>query len=140
MRELMLRYVKFLGTSVIGTMVDMLVLWILSDHIFDKGYWGEYVLSPMLSFQAAVLVNYSIFYFYVWKDRVNSKKGIRSFIRLYIAYDISCSTVFLLRLGGLLIIERLTGWDVVLCNVSAMAVSGIVNFLLNNNLIFRKKQ
>ena len=140
MRELMLRYVKFLGTSMIGTMVDMLVLWILSDLVFHDRYWGEYVLSPMLSFQAAVLVNFTIFYFYVWKDRVGSIKRDRSFIRLYVAYDISCSTVFIFRLGGLLIIERLTSWDVVLCNISAMAVSGIVNFVLNNNLIFRKKQ
>ena len=142
MLKLLVRYNKFAGTSVIWTIVDTLVLWVLSDFVFHKGYWGEYILSPVISFQCAVAVNFTISYFYVWKDRTmkrpDSSKG--RFFKLYAAYNLSGSAVFLLRLGVLLLIERFTGWDVVICNLTAMCFSGIINFTINNLLIFKKKK
>ena len=140
MLKLMLRYIKFAGTSVIGTIVDTLVLWLLSDYVLPKGYWGEYLLSPFLSFQCAVAVNFTISYFYVWKDRTRKRPDAspHRFFRLYAAYNLSNSIVFLFRLGTLLLIERFTGWDVVICNLTAMCVSGIINFSINNLFIFRK--
>lgn len=140
MFRLLVRYVKFLGTSIVGTMVDMLVLWIFSDFVFKEGYWGEYVFSPIISFQCAVSVNFLISYFYVWRDRRVSDSGIRRFVKLYLAYDLTGSAVFLLRLGILLLIERFTGWDVLLCNIIAMCFSGLLNFTISNLLIFRKKK
>ena len=53
MLRLLKRYAKFIGTSVAGTIVDTLVLWLLSDFIFTGGYWGEYIISPVISFQCA---------------------------------------------------------------------------------------
>ena len=140
MLPVLVRYVKFLGTSVIGTCVDMLVLWLLSDFVFGKGYWGEYLLSPVISFQCAVMVNFTIFYFYVWKDNVAPKRSPRFFFRRYAAYNISCSGVFMLRFCALLLIERFTGWDVLICSLSAMCVSGVMNFLLADNVVFRNRK
>lgn len=141
MLKVLIRYVKFLGTSVAGTLVDTLVLWILSDLVFTKGYWGEYIISPLISFQCAVATNFVISYFYVWKDRTRTGNdaSVKRFIKLYIAYDLSGSLVFLFRLGILLIIEKFTGLDVVLCNLLAMCFSGLVNFTVNNLLIFKQK-
>lgn len=140
MLKLLIRYVKFLGTGIVGTITDTLVLWILSDLVFTKGYWGEYIISPVISFQCAVAVNFIISYFYVWKDRTRDRgASVRRFFRLYIAYNASGSAVFLLRLGALLLIERFTGWDVVLCNLLAMCFSGILNFLINNLVIFKSR-
>ena len=141
MRRVLIRYLKFMGTSVVGTIVDTLVLWILSDFIFTKGYWGEYVISPVISFQCALTANFLISYFYVWKDRtVVSGASTKRFFKLYFTYNLSGSAVFLLRLGALLIIEKFTGWDVVICNLLAMCVSGVLNFILNNMFIFKKKK
>lgn len=142
MAKFLIRYAKFAGTSVAGSIVDTLVLWLLSDLVFTKGYWGEYLISPMLSFQCAVAVNYTISYFYVWKDRTRKRPdaSVRRFFKLYGAYNLSSSAVFLFRLGVLLLIERFTGWDVVLCNLAAMCFSGIINFTINNLLIFKKKK
>ncbi len=142
MAKFLIRYAKFAGTSVAGSIVDTLVLWLLSDLVFTKGYWGEYLISPMLSFQCAVAVNYTISYFYVWKDRTRKRPdaSVRRFLKLYGAYNLSSSAVFLFRLGVLLLIERFTGWDVVLCNLAAMCFSGIINFTINNLLIFKKKK
>ena len=141
MLRLLVRYIKFAGTSVIGTIVDTLVLWVLSDFVFTRGYWGEYIISPVISFQCAVAVNFTISYFYVWKDRTRKSKdaSTRRFLKLYAIYNLSGSAVFLLRLGALLIIERFTGWDVVICNLTAMCFSGIVNFTINNLVIFKKR-
>lgn len=142
MAKFLLRYAKFAGTSLIGSMVDTLVLWLLSDLVFTRGYWGEYIISPMISFQCAVAVNYTISYFYVWKDRTRKRPdaSVRRFFRLYAAYNLSNSMVFLFRLGVLLLIERFSGWDVVFCNLIAMCFSGIINFTINNLLIFKKKK
>ena len=141
MRRVLIRYLKFMGTSVVGTIVDTLVLWILSDFIFTKGYWGEYVISPVISFQCALTANFLISYFYVWKDRtVVSGASTKRFFKLFFAYNLSGSAVFLLRLGALLIIEKFTGWDVVICNLLAMCVSGVLNFAINNLLLFKKKK
>ena len=142
MLRLLVRYIKFAGTSVIGTLVDTLVLWLISDFVFTGGYWGEYVISPAISFQCALAVNFTISYFYVWKDRTRKRPdaSVRRFFKLYAVYLLSGSAVFLLRLGALLLIERFTGWDVVLCNLIAMVFSGIINFTIDNLLIFGKKE
>ena len=131
----LVRFLKYSGTSLAGTLVDTLVLWILSDLVFTKGYWGEYVVSPAISFQCAVITNFLISYFYVWKDREKTRNPFLTF--LY--YDISCTAVFLPRLGFLLLVERIFGWDVVICNLVAMCVTGIINFIMNNQVIFRKR-
>lgn len=142
MAKVLIRYIKFMGTSVVGTITDTLVLWLLSDLIFTDGYWGEYIISPLISFQCAVTANFFISYFYVWSDRTRniSESSIMRFIRLYLAYNLSGSAVFLFRLGVLLLIERFTGWDVVVCNLLAMSFSGLLNFTINNLIIFKKRR
>ena len=137
MRNLLIRYIKYAGTSVVGTIVDTLVLWFISTFIFSKGYCEEYIVSPFISFQCALAVNFTISYFYVWKDRTRGA-GAKRFFKLYLAYNFTGTTVFLLRLGVLLLIERFTGWDVVFCNLMAMVFSGLINFVLDNLVIFRK--
>ena len=119
---LLKRFVKFIGAGMVGSAVDTLVLWIISDFVFYKSYWGEYVFSPLISFQCAVAVNFAIAYFYVWKDRTRNaqKDGTSSYFKLYLIYDLSASGVFLFRLVLLLLIEKMTGWDVVICNLIAM--------------------
>lgn len=136
MSRLLRRYVRFLGTGAVGTVVDTTVLWILSDHLLRGTYWGEYIISPVLSFQCAVAVNFTISYFYVWKDRIRTSGR---FFRLYIAYNLSTTAIFLLRLVVLLLIERLTSWDVLICNLLAMSFSGLLNFTISNLIIFRSR-
>ena len=139
MLKLLQRYLKYAGTSIAGTLVDTLVLWLLSDFVFREVYWAQYILSPAISFQCAVITNYLIFYFYVWRDRTREDRRRHNFTRRFLAYDLSCTTVFLLRLLLLLMIERISGWDVVVCNLIAMCFSGIINFIINNLVIFRLK-
>ena len=139
MLRLIKRYLKYAGTSIAGTIIDTLVLWVLSHFVFSEGYLGQYVVSPVISFQCAVLTNYTIFYFYVWRDRTKEDRSRHNFIKRFLAYDLSCSIVFLIRLSILLLIEKTLGWNVVFCNLLAMCISGVLNFTSNNLIIFRKR-
>ena len=45
-KELVNRYLRFAASTLAGTAIDMLVLWLCSDYLFKGYYWGEYLLSP----------------------------------------------------------------------------------------------
>ena len=135
-----IRYLRFLLSTLAGTAVDMCVLWLCSDYLFKGYYWGEYLLSPFISFECAVLVNFALAYFAVWKDRI-SVHTLRSFFRHYAGYNLSCTGTFLLKMVVLVFIERSSGgWDVLICNILALCVSGILNFALNEMLVFKRKK
>ena len=139
-KELVNRYLRFAASTLAGTAVDMCVLWLCSDYLFKGYYWGEYLLSPFISFECAVLVNFALAYFAVWKDRI-SARNLRSFFRHYAGYNLSCTGTFLFKMVVLLFIERSSGgWDVLICNILALCVSGILNFALNEMLVFKRKK
>ncbi len=46
---------------------------------------------------------------------------------------------FLVKMGILLLIELLFGWNVVICNLAALCISGIINFSMGEWVIFRQK-
>lgn len=129
------RFPKFVGVNAIGTIIDTAVLWLFSHFVFD-GYVGEYVISPVISFECAVMSNYLFSYFGVWRER----RSAGSFVLKYIMYNISSSLVFTMKLGVILLLERLFGWNVVICNLAALCLSGLINFSLSEWVIFRKKQ
>ena len=139
-KEISIRYLRFAASTLAGTAVDMVVLWVCSHYLFKGYYWGEYLLSPFISFECAVLVNFALAYFAVWKDRI-SARNLRSFFRHYAGYNLSCTGTFLLKMVVLLFIERSSGgWDVLICNILALCVSGILNFALNEMLVFKRKK
>ena len=54
-------------------------------------------------------------------------------------YNLSSSAVFILKMGLLLLLELAFKWDVVICNLVALCISGLVNFALGEWVIFREK-
>ena len=132
-----IRMVKFSATSLVGTAVDMFVLWILSDFVFD-GYVGEYIISPVISFECAAITNYIVAYNYVWKDRVQ-ERSTKNFWKRFIGYNLTAVSAFLVKMAFLLGLEKLFHWDVLICNLVALCVSGLVNFLVNELVVFKKK-
>ena len=132
------RLPKFIGANILGTAIDTVLLWLLSQHIF-KGYVGEYIISPIISFECAVLSNYLFSYFGIWKDR-SEKHNRKAFAKKYLIYNLSSSVVFLLKMGFLLGIEIIFEWNVVICNLVALCISGFANFALGEWVIFRKRR
>ena len=133
--ETALRIPKYVLVSAAGTVVDTAVLWLVSHHIFHS-FAGEYLLSPFISFECAVLFNFICSFFLIWKDRMDIGNA-RTFISRYLLYNLSCTMTFLLTMGLLLFFKFLFGWDVIICNLTALCVSGIVNFVMSDRVIFR---
>ncbi|MBQ7684922.1 MAG: GtrA family protein [Bacteroidaceae bacterium] len=131
------RYLKFLASTLAGTAVDMLVLWLCADVLLPDTYGMKYVVSPCISFECAVVTNFTLAFFYVWPDRVSSPSP-RSYLRHLAGYNLSCIGAFLVKLLLLLLFERLFHWHVLLCNVVALCFSGIINFLMNERIIFAR--
>lgn len=136
---LLVRYLKFLSSTLAGTAVDMLVLWLCAHYLLDGSYWREYILSPFISFECAVFTNFVVAYYGVWRDRI-SRYTFRSFLRHYGGYNLSCTGAFLVKMAALLLFERIFGWDVLWCNIAALCVSGLLNFFMNEQVVFRPKK
>ncbi len=133
------RYLKFTLSRVIGTGVDTLVLWLLAHFVFDGGYGATYILSPVISFECAVMSNFLCSYYWIWSSRISTRSR-RSFWRHFVAFNISSLAGFVVKMLFLLLFERLFGWGVVVCNLVALCISGVLNFLLSDSLVFRKRE
>lgn len=136
--EIIKKFPKFVLSGGLGTVVDTAVLWLLSHFIFRK-YAGDYLIAPVISFECAVFTNYCTAFFFVWRDRV-SQRTFRRFLGKYIYYNLSASGVFLIKMCFLLLLERLFGWSVVICNLAALCISGLINFSMNEWVIFKRSK
>ncbi|MBO5814548.1 MAG: GtrA family protein [Bacteroidales bacterium] len=136
--EIISNFPKFVLAEGLGTVVDTAVLWILSHFVFQK-YAGEYLIAPVISFECAVFTNYCTAFFYVWGDRIKSRT-FKNFLRKYVLYNLSASAVFLIKMVFLLMFELLFGWSVVICNLAALCISGLINFSIGEWVIFKRKK
>lgn len=132
-----LNYLKFLLSRIVGTLVDTFILWLLSAYIFTT-YAGMYLVSPTISFEFAVVSNFLFSYFWIWKRRVSIKNVKTIFIR-FLAFNLASVMGFVIKMSLLLLFERLFGWSVVFCNIIALLISGIANFIVAEFVIFKEK-
>ena len=132
----LVRLVEFSASSLLGTLVDTLVVWLCS-HFWLTSYVGEYIISPVISFECAVFTNFVMAYRVIWRDRIPNKTR-RTFMGRFLAYNLSCTGVFLIKMGLLLLIQRWLKLVVVWCNLIAVCITGGINFLINERIIFRK--
>lgn len=132
-----INYMKFVASRLIGTLVDTLVLWGLSTYLFST-YIGLHIVAPTISFEIAVLSNFLFSYYWVWSKRITIK-STKTFITRFAIFNISCVLGFLVKMAFLLLFERLFGWDVVYCNLMALIISGFVNFVIAEFVVFKKR-
>lgn len=132
------QYLKFLLTRLFGTGVDTLVLWTCSNYLFTS-YWGSYILSPVISFEFAVMSNFLWSYYWIWSSRIENKCKV-DFWKRFLAFNISSCGGFLIKMLFLLLFEYAFGWDVIWCNLTALLISGLFNYFLTDVWVFRKTQ
>ena len=72
------KIVKYIVTTLLGTITDTVVLWCLAHYVFGDSHFEQYIVSPCISFECAVFVNYLTAYFYVWKDRITGRNPVCS--------------------------------------------------------------
>lgn len=140
LKEQLLRFVAFSTSTLAGTAVDTLVLWLCAHYLLKGSYMMENVLSPLISFECAVLTNFTLAFYGVWRDRITQRTK-RSFLRHFAGYNVACIGGFVVKMLFL----QLFLWlfegrvDVVICNLIALCFSGCFNYLINEMVVFRKK-
>ena len=146
--ELILRFAIFSVTSGAGTLVELAVHWWLSACFFTDSYLWRFWIAPVIGFELAVITNYLIAYFFVWRERI-SQRSVRSFFRHYAGYNATATGVFFIKLlvmQGFHLLFVALGWfqtktyEPVLCNFLALMISGCFSFVLNEFVVFRKKK
>ncbi|MFA6334009.1 MAG: GtrA family protein [Bacteroidales bacterium] len=133
---MVLKYFKFFISRLLGTLLETFVLWILSNYVFFT-YFGKYIVAPTISFEIVMFCNFVISYYWIWNKHIYTKSTKGFFTRLAL-FNISSILGFFIKMGFLLLFERLFGWDVVYCNLVALLISGIVNFFLTERVVFKK--
>ncbi|PKO96280.1 MAG: GtrA family protein [Bacteroidetes bacterium HGW-Bacteroidetes-7] len=131
------KYLKFIVSRLIGTLVDTFVLWVFSTYVFSS-YIGNYMIAPTISFEVAVFTNFIFSYYWIWSKRITIK-NTKTFISHLFFFNISCVLGFIVKMVFLLLFERLFGWDVIYCNLMALLISGIVNYTLAEFIVFKKR-
>ena len=138
-KGLFTKIVKYIVTTLLGTITDTVVLWCLAHYVFGDSHFEQYIVSPCISFECAVFVNYLTAYFYVWKDRINRKKsGV--FFGHFWKYNLTCVSAFILKMVILNGVAVASKWDPVICNLIALCFSGVLNFVINEFVVFRTKE
>ena len=133
-----LRYLKFMLSTLAGTAVDCAVMWLLAEKLFEENEMAQLFIAPSVSFECAVFTNYVLAYFFVWKDRVKDR-SLRNFFLRFFPYNVSCIAAFLIKMIPFVLIRHFAGLNVVVCTSLPLAVPGLFNFFLNEWVIFRKK-
>ena len=73
LREVLKHYLMFSITCSAGTVVDLVVHWLLSTTVLDFSYWAKLWVAPTISFELATITNFIIAYHFVWRDRISDK-------------------------------------------------------------------
>ena len=145
---LLTKFAIFSITSGAGTVVDLGGHYLLSSRIMPGHYWWTFWVAPIISFEAAVLTNFFIAYYFVWRERI-SHRSLRSFVRHYAGYNAAATGVFffkLLVMQGFHLLLVALGWfqskpyEPALCNLLALCISGFFSFVLNEFVVFRIKK
>lgn len=129
------RFVKQTLFSLFGTATDTIVLWLLSRFVFS-GYTGVYIISPVISFECANVVNYFTCSHWVWGECTKNCSKYTVF-KHFLGFNLSYTGTFFLKLGLIQLINLFFKWGVVWCNLIALMITGIVNFIVNEKVVFK---
>ena len=124
------RFARFNVVSAAGFVVQLATVALLTDWL---SVWS--VAATGLGVGAAVVHNFLWHRHWTWKDRKDESAGpARTFVRF------AASNGLVSLAGNVLIVAVLAdaiGLDVVLANVVAVAVCGLLNFQIGDRVVFR---
>lgn len=123
------KLLRYLLSTSGGITAETILLWILSDYVWPDWELGISVIAPTLGFELCLLVNYSAVRYFVWRERQPSLWR----------FHVSNVSVYCVKMIFLLPVRYFAGINIVLCNFIAMALAGLMNFILNDRVVFRKK-
>ena len=122
--------------STSGTIVELVVVWLCSTFLFHN-YVEQYVVSPVIAFECAVVVDFVFYSRILWRKRLKSI-GFRSYLVRLLKFNLSATGVYLLRLALIQAMGLAWHLHVVWCEMISMCFSGTLNYTISENLIFKK--
>jgi putative flippase GtrA len=127
---LFLRWLKFNAVGTLGVGVQLGALALLVGAL-----QMDYLVATALAVESAVLHNFIWHEYFTWRDRTRRAGG--GFLHRLLAFHASNGVVSLF--GNLLLMRLLVGaarMPYVAANVMAIAICGLVNFLLAELVVF----
>lgn len=131
---------RYLISSMGGIVAESILIWVLAQHVWPQWQLGVSIVAPTLGFELCLLVNYSTVRYFVWRDR---KPSLWRFhvsnasvycVKMLFLLPIFYLVDFTIDIGGTVI------HSIVICNFIAMALAGMLNFILNDKVVFRMKR
>ena len=136
--DTMVRFIKFAGVGLVAGTVDISLVWVLTKFIFG-GYYGQMVVSPVISYECSIIVGFVFSWYFIWNDRL-STGGRSEFWKRLAAYNVSNVGIFALRVLLVMMFEKICdGGNLVIINTVSRILAGLLNFVITDKLIFKKK-
>ena len=129
----MFRWIKFNAVGISGFAVQLSVLALLTHHAHPLNY----LIATACAVELAVLNNFFWHQRWTWRDRQTCSPQ-ETLYRLA-KFHVTNGVVSLV--GNLLLMNLLVGvlrWPIIIANVISVLVCSIVNFLLADQVAFRK--
>jgi putative flippase GtrA len=134
----MVRFIKFAGVGLVAGTVDISLVWALTKFIFG-GYYGQMVVSPVISYECSIIVGFVFSWYFIWNDRL-STGGRSEFWKRLAAYNVSNVGIFALRVLLVMMFEKIwDGGNLVIINTVSRILAGLLNFVITDKLIFKRK-
>lgn len=118
----MIRFARFSAVGIIGTGVQLAVLWLLVRLRMN------YLLATALAVEAAIFHNYVWHALWTWRERPGS------------FWRFQLSNGFVSIVSNVLLMRLLTGWGGIPplpANLAAIAITSAANFCLGDRWVFR---
>jgi dolichol-phosphate mannosyltransferase len=132
LREHYKRFFNFQMVAWSGTVVNLVVLWLL------HGVLGWHLLiSGAIAIETAIITNFILYFYFTWGER--RKSGKRNFFRKLIRYNlITASIDFIVRLTVLWVLTEWIGIYYLLSDIIGMTVTPFFKYYANDHLIFKQ--
>lgn len=121
------KLIRYAFSTLGGIAAETVLLWVLAHYVWRDWEVGISIIAPTLSFELCLLVNYCTAKYFVWRDRKSS----------LLRFHLSNFSVFIVKMMFLVALRYFSGVDIVLCNIVAMGIAGLINFVLNDRIVFR---
>jgi len=127
-RKVIFEFVKFTCVGLIGTLVNIFILYLLTDH-----YNVYFMLSAVVAFGVAVTINYILNKIWTFSENFNF-----NLINKYFNYIIVSLIALIVNLFFLYLLTKYFKIYYILSQIISIGLSLIINFIGNKIWTFRK--
>jgi putative flippase GtrA len=127
------RFVKFGLVGTWGFLVNMLLLWFLTEKV---GVY--YLFSSIVAIEISLLNNYVLNDLWTWYDR--GKEGKKEYFKRMLQYHVSTSAAMLTNISILWILTEVFDIYYLASNIFGILCGALLNFFVNDRWTFKHKK